>query len=77
MVEATGLKLLHRGSLEWRHLPTRSHENLPRHSKVDVGGGGQTHIQDGYLINLFNFLEKRLKQVYSVFVVAVGAVRVE
>jgi hypothetical protein len=29
MVEAMGLKLSHRGPLEWGHIPTKSHENLP------------------------------------------------
>jgi hypothetical protein len=34
MVDAMGLKLLHQGPLEWHHLPTKFHENLPISSKV-------------------------------------------
>jgi hypothetical protein len=29
-----GLKLLHRGPLEWQYLRTKFHENLPSDSKV-------------------------------------------
>jgi hypothetical protein len=59
MVEATGLKLLYRGSLEWHHLPTKSHENLPSGSKVDERGGTHTdrRRQVGDLISLFPFVE--------------------
>jgi hypothetical protein len=38
MVEAMGLKLLHRGPLEWQHLPTKYHEALPSGSKIINGG---------------------------------------
>jgi hypothetical protein len=33
MIEARGLKLMHRGLVEWHHLPTNFHENLPVGSK--------------------------------------------
>jgi hypothetical protein len=35
MTEAMRSKLLHPGPLEWHHLPSTSHENLPRGSKFD------------------------------------------
>jgi len=38
MIEAMGLKLLHRGPLEWHYLRTKFHENLPSGSKVISGG---------------------------------------
>jgi hypothetical protein len=38
MVEDTGLKILHRGSLEWHYLHTKFHENLPSGLKVISGG---------------------------------------
>jgi hypothetical protein len=34
MIEAMGLKILHRGSLEWHYLRTKFHENLPGGSKA-------------------------------------------
>jgi hypothetical protein len=40
MIEAMGLKLLHRGPLEW-HLHTKFHENLPGSSEVITGGHSQ------------------------------------
>jgi hypothetical protein len=33
MVEAMGLKLLNQGPLEWHHLSTKFHKNLPSNSK--------------------------------------------
>jgi hypothetical protein len=38
MVEDMGLKLLHRGPLEWHYFPTKYHENLQSGSKVISGG---------------------------------------
>jgi hypothetical protein len=38
MIEAMGLKILHRGPLEWHYLCTKFHENLPSGSKVISGG---------------------------------------
>jgi hypothetical protein len=29
MVEDMGLKIKHQGTLQWHHLPTKFHENLP------------------------------------------------
>jgi hypothetical protein len=37
MVEDMGLKSLHRGTLEWHHLLTKYHEDLPSGSKVISG----------------------------------------
>jgi hypothetical protein len=37
MTEATGLKLLHRGPLEWQYLRTKFDENLHGGSKVISG----------------------------------------
>jgi hypothetical protein len=37
MVEAMGCKIMHQGPLEWHHLPTTFHENLPVGSKVISG----------------------------------------
>jgi hypothetical protein len=37
MVEAVGLKLFHRGPLEWYHLPTKFNENLPNGLAVISG----------------------------------------
>jgi hypothetical protein len=42
MVEDMGLKLLHRGPLEWHHLPTKYHESLPSGSKVVNEGRART-----------------------------------
>jgi hypothetical protein len=36
-----GIKILHRGSLEWHYLRTKFHENLPCGSKF-ISGGTQT-----------------------------------
>jgi hypothetical protein len=38
MIEAMGLKILHRDPLEWHYLCTRFHENLPISSKAISGG---------------------------------------
>jgi hypothetical protein len=57
MVEDMGLKLLHRGPLEWNYLRTKFHENLLSGSKLLVG----THRQTGDLISLHSFLESRLE----------------
>jgi hypothetical protein len=57
MVEAMGLKIRHRGPLQWHHLPTKSHENLPIGSTIDRGS---THRQNGDLISLIPFLGSRL-----------------
>jgi hypothetical protein len=38
MIEDMGLKLLHRGSLEWHYLRTKFHENLPSTTKIISGG---------------------------------------
>jgi hypothetical protein len=54
-----GLKLLHRGPLEWHYLRYKFHENLSRGSEVI--SGGQTDRQAGDLISLFSFMESRLK----------------
>jgi hypothetical protein len=37
LVEGVGLKLFHRGHLEWHYLGTKFHENLPSGSKVING----------------------------------------
>jgi hypothetical protein len=55
MVEDMGLKLLHRGHLEWQHLPTKFHEHPPIGSKVI--SGGHTDRQDGDFINPLSFFE--------------------
>jgi hypothetical protein len=44
MAEATILKKLHRGHLEWQYLPTKFNENPPISSKVISGGHARTHI---------------------------------
>jgi hypothetical protein len=38
MTEAMGLKLLHRGPLEYLYVLTKFHKNLPSSSKVISGG---------------------------------------
>jgi hypothetical protein len=38
MAKATGLKMWHRGHLQWHHLPTKFDENPPIGSKVIIGG---------------------------------------
>jgi hypothetical protein len=45
LVEDMGLKLLHRGPLEWHYLRNKFNENLPRGSKVISGGHTHTHTQ--------------------------------
>jgi hypothetical protein len=37
MIEAMGLKLLHRGPIEWHYLRTKFHENLPSGSEFISG----------------------------------------
>jgi hypothetical protein len=49
---------LHRGPLEWQHLPTKYHEDLPQ----AVIGGRHTDRQAGDLIILLSFLESGLKR---------------
>jgi hypothetical protein len=34
MIEAKGLKIIHRGPLEWHYLRTKFHGNLPSGSEV-------------------------------------------
>jgi hypothetical protein len=60
VIEAIGLKLLLRGSLEWYYLRTKFYENLPSYSEVI----SWVHIerQTGDLISLLSFLESRLKR---------------
>jgi hypothetical protein len=57
-----GLKLLHRGLLEWHYLRTKFHEILPSSSKVI--SGGQTGRQTGDVISLHSFLGSRLIKNY-------------
>jgi hypothetical protein len=47
MIEGMGLKILLRGPLEWLHLPTDYHEDLPSISKVISWG---THRQTDKLV---------------------------
>jgi hypothetical protein len=66
-----GLKILHRGPLEWHCHRTKFRVNVPSSSKVISGGhshtDGQTdahartHTHTGDLISLLSFLESRLK----------------
>jgi hypothetical protein len=42
MVEATELKYVALGHLQWNHLRTKFHPNPPISSKVIGGGGTQT-----------------------------------
>jgi hypothetical protein len=42
MIEAMGLKVLHRGALEWRYFRTKFHENLPSGPKVTTEGHRET-----------------------------------
>jgi hypothetical protein len=52
-------KLLHRGHLEWQHLPTKFHEHPPIGSKVI--SGRHTDRQAGDFISPLSFFESRLK----------------
>jgi hypothetical protein len=61
MIEAMGLKILHRSPLECHYLRTRFHENLP--IGTEVISGGHTGRQTGDLISLLSFLEIRLKTI--------------
>jgi hypothetical protein len=54
-----GLKILHRGPLEWHYLHTKFHEIVPSGSKVT--SGVQIDRQAGDLINLLPFVEIRLE----------------
>jgi hypothetical protein len=61
MLEGTGLKIRHRGHLQWHDLSTEFHKNLPIGSKV-IRGDTQTDRQTGNLMSLsFLFKESRLK----------------
>jgi hypothetical protein len=60
MVEAMGLKIIALRSLEWHHLHSKYHENLPSGSKVI---SGVTHKQTIDLISLLPFLESRLMKL--------------
>jgi hypothetical protein len=55
MIEAMGLKLLHRGPLEWNYILTKFHEILPSGSKVI--SGEHTDRQTGDLISLLQFFD--------------------
>jgi hypothetical protein len=61
-----GIKHYSRGPLEWHHMPTKPHANLPIGSKVDEGNR-QTRRQDGDLISLFPLLGSRLKTVMVLY----------
>jgi hypothetical protein len=61
MVEDVGLKILHRGPLEWQYLRTKFHENVPNGSQV-ISGGGATDRHTGDFISLLSFLENRLRK---------------
>jgi hypothetical protein len=61
IIEAMGLKLLHRGPLEWHYILTKFHENIPSCSKVLSGG----HRQTGDLIKLLSFSESKLKMKFG------------
>jgi hypothetical protein len=50
MFNAMGLKLSHRGSLQWHHLPTEFRENLP----IGYGGDTQTDRRTDELIGLLS-----------------------
>jgi hypothetical protein len=54
MTEAMGLKLLHRGPLEWHNVLTKLHENIPSGSKV-IDEGHIDHRQTDELISLHSF----------------------
>jgi hypothetical protein len=45
LIEAKGLKILHRDPLEWHYFRTKFHENLPSGSKVISGGRTDRHRQ--------------------------------
>jgi hypothetical protein len=59
MAEATRLKNVASGFIQWYHLSTKFHENPPIGSKVI--SGGHTDRQAGDLISLLSFLESILK----------------
>jgi hypothetical protein len=64
MVEAMALKLLQRGPLEWHHLPTKYHEDLPSGSKII--NGGQTEKQTDWRFEKTTFiLQSTLKTCNS------------
>jgi hypothetical protein len=48
-VEAIGLKLWHRGYIQWHDVPVEFNKDLQRGSKVDTG---DKHRQEGDLISL-------------------------
>jgi hypothetical protein len=54
-IEAMGLKLLHRGHLEWHYFHTKFHENRSSSSKVISGGHIDRQSRD--LISLLSVLE--------------------
>jgi hypothetical protein len=62
MTEVIGLKLLHRGPLEWHYLHKKIHEN-----HTDRQAGTQTNTktdrQTGDLISLLSILESSYKQI--------------
>jgi len=45
MIEAVGLQILHRGSLEWHYLHTKFHKILLRGLKVTSGGGADRQTE--------------------------------
>jgi hypothetical protein len=59
MVEDMGLKLLHRGPLEWHYLPTKYREN--QFSSKVISGTQTDKTQTDDLISLLSFLESGLK----------------
>jgi hypothetical protein len=62
MVEVMGLKIVSSRSLEWHHLPTKFHENLPVSSEVI--SREHTDRQTGDLISLpIFFFGKQAKNV--------------
>jgi hypothetical protein len=48
MIEAMGLKILHRGPFQWHNLRTKFHEILPRCSEAI--SGGHTHRRTDRLL---------------------------
>jgi hypothetical protein len=51
---------LHRSTLEWHYLRTKSHADLPGGSEVISGGHTDRETDD--LISLLSFLESRLER---------------